>query len=76
MTHRVLFLCTGNSARSQIAEALVNHALRDTWEAVSAGTHPTGYIHRLAITALQELGIDASLARSKSVDEFRDYLDK
>jgi arsenate reductase (thioredoxin) len=72
MKHTVLFLCTGNSARSQIAEALVNHFRGERWQAVSAGTHPTGYVHPFAIDALKEIGIDASRARSKSVDEFRD----
>ena len=69
---RVLFLCTGNSARSQMAEGLVNHFLADTWEAVSAGTKPSGYVHPLAFRAMAELGIDISAARSKSTDEFCD----
>lgn len=72
MKHRVLILCTGNSARSQMAEALVNHVRGDRWEAFSAGTHPTGYVHPHAIMALKEIGVDISDARSKSVDEFRD----
>jgi len=71
MKRRVLFLCTGNSARSQMAEGLVNHFLGDRWEAFSAGTHPTGYVHPLAIQAMAELGIDISGQRSKSVEEFR-----
>ena len=54
-----------------MAEALVNHLRGEQWQAVSAGTHPTGYVHPLAIEALKEIGIDASSARSKSVDEFR-----
>jgi arsenate reductase len=70
MKRRVLFLCTGNSARSQIAEGLVNHFLGDRWEAFSAGTHPTGYVHPLAVQAMAELGIDISGQRSKSVEEF------
>jgi arsenate reductase len=69
---RVLFLCTGNSARSQMAEGLVNHLLGDTWEAYSAGTKPAGYVHPLAIEAMAELGIDISAQRSKSADAFRD----
>ncbi len=69
---RVLFLCTGNSARSQMAEALVNHLRGDSWHAVSAGTRPTGRVHPLAIQALKEVGIEIPSARSKSVDEFRD----
>ena len=74
MKHRVLFLCTGNSARSQIAEALVNYFRGEQWHAVSAGTRPTGYVHPLAIAALKEIGIDASAARSKSADEFRNVV--
>jgi arsenate reductase len=68
---RVLFLCTGNSARSQMAEGLVNHFLVDTWEAFSAGTKPSGYVHPLAVQVMAELGIDLSTHRSKSTDEFR-----
>jgi arsenate reductase len=71
MKRRVLFLCTGNSARSQMAEGVVNHFLGDRWEAFSAGTHPTGYVHPLAVQAMAELGIDISGQRSKSVEEFR-----
>ena len=74
MTRRasnVLFLCTGNSARSQMAEGLVNYFLGDRWEAHSAGTQPAGYVHPLAVQAMAELGIDISSQRSKSVDEFR-----
>lgn len=55
---RVLFLCTGNSCRSQMAEALVNHYLREHWQAFSAGTQPAAEIHPLAIQALTELGIN------------------
>jgi len=69
---RVLFLCTGNSARSQMAEGLVNHFLGDRWEAYSAGTQPAGYVHPLAVRAMAELDIDISGRRSKSTDEFRD----
>jgi len=68
---RVLFLCTGNSARSQMAEGLVNHLLGDRWEAFSAGTKPAGYVHPLAVQAMAELDIDISTHRSKSVGEFR-----
>ncbi len=67
---RVLFLCTGNSARSQMAEAIVNARLGDQWQAVSAGTKPTGYVHPKAIAALREIGIQHE-GRSKSVDEFK-----
>ncbi len=69
---RVLFLCTGNAARSQMAEGLVNHLRGEVWRAVSAGTHPTGRVHPDAVTAMKEVGVDISAARSKSVDEFRD----
>lgn len=64
-------LCTGNSCRSQMAEGLVNHLLGDAWQAVSAGTQPSGYIHPLAIAAMAELGIDISQGRSKNAAEFR-----
>jgi arsenate reductase len=67
----VLFLCTGNSCRSQMAEGLVNRFLGETWEARSAGTDPAGYVHPLAVQAMAELGIDISVRRSKPVDEFR-----
>ncbi len=73
MKRRILILCTGNSARSQMAEGLVNHLRGDRWEASSAGTHPTGYVHPNAVEALQEMGIDISGARSKSADEFRNH---
>jgi arsenate reductase (thioredoxin) len=67
---RILILCTGNSCRSQLAEALVNHDFAGRWEAVSAGTRPAGYVHTLAVRALAELGIDHTGA-SKHVDAFR-----
>lgn len=67
---QVLILCTGNSCRSQLAEALVNHFLGDAWQAFSAGTQPSGYIHPLALRALEEIGIHHS-GESKSVDRFR-----
>jgi len=70
MKRKVLFLCTGNSCRSQMAEAIVNARLGDEWEAVSAGTQPAGYVHPLALRALAEMGI-AHTGRSKSADEFR-----
>jgi arsenate reductase len=70
MKHKVLFLCTGNSARSQMAEAIVNARLGETWEAVSAGTKPAGFVHPKAIAALAEIGIQHN-GRSKLADEFR-----
>lgn len=66
---KVLFLCTGNSCRSQMAEAMVNKNLGDRWEAYSAGSHPTGYVHPFALRALSEIGI-VHAGRSKSIDEF------
>ena len=68
---RVLFLCTGNSCRSQMAEAIVNARMGDEWQAFSAGTQPTGYVHPNAIRVLAEMGIDISGAHSKSAEEFR-----
>jgi arsenate reductase (thioredoxin) len=70
MKHKVLFLCTGNSSRSQMAEAIVNARLGEEWEAVSAGAQPADYVHRLALRALAEIGINHA-GRSKSADEFR-----
>ncbi len=67
---RVLILCTGNSARSQMAEAIVNHFLGDYWLAFSAGTQPSGYVHPLALHALAEIGIQHT-GESTSVDRFR-----
>ena len=68
---KVLFLCTGNSCRSQMAEAIVNYRLGDIWEAVSAGTKPTGTVHPKALAVLAEIGIQHQ-GRSKSTNEFRD----
>lgn len=66
---QVLFVCTANSSRSQMAEALVNHDLGDRFEAFSAGTEPKAP-HPAAIAVLAEIGIDHRGARSKSLDEF------
>jgi arsenate reductase len=66
---RVLFLCTGNSARSVMAEALLRHHGGDRFEVHSAGTEPKG-VNPLTLRVLSEAGIDASFARSKSVAEF------
>jgi arsenate reductase len=68
---QVLFLCTSNSARSQMAEALVNHFLAPRWEARSAGTSPASSVHPLAVEAMAELGIDISGKRPKSAEQFR-----
>jgi len=66
---RVLILCTGNSARSQMAEGLLRHMAGDRYEVFSAGTRPVG-LNPNAVKAMAELGIDISSHRSKSVDEF------
>jgi len=68
---KVLFLCTGNSCRSQMAEAIVNARLGQTWQAVSAGTRPVGYVHPEALAVLKEIGIHHE-GHSKLADEFRD----
>jgi arsenate reductase (thioredoxin) len=68
--YRVLVLCTGNSARSQLAEGLINARSGDQWIAQSAGTRPIGWVHPEAIAALREIGIDISHHRSKSIGEF------
>jgi arsenate reductase len=70
MTRKVLFLCTGNSCRSQMAEAIVNARLSDDWRAFSAGTEPAGYVHPKALQVLEELGITHD-GESKSIDQFR-----
>jgi arsenate reductase len=67
---RILFLCTGNSCRSQMAEALLRRLAGDKIESLSAGSNPAGYVHPKAIAAMRELGIDLSAARSKSIEEF------
>ncbi len=66
---RVLILCTGNSARSQMAEGLLRRLDQETLEVHSAGTHPST-VNPLAIEAMREIGIDISGHRSKSVAEF------
>jgi arsenate reductase len=66
---KVLFLCTGNSARSQIAEGLLRSLAQDRFDVASAGTRPVG-LNPFAVAAMKELGIDISGQRSKSVEEF------
>ena len=68
---KVLFLCTGNSCRSQMAEAIVNHELGDTWRAYSAGTSPAGYTHPKTLLVLEEIGIHHQ-GKSKHIDQYRD----
>lgn len=70
MTSRVLVLCTGNSCRSVLAEALINHLGNGKFEAVSAGSNPAGYVHPKSIETLNRHGIDPGQPRSKSWDEF------
>jgi arsenate reductase len=68
---QILILCTGNSARSQMAEGLLRHDAGDRFEVASAGTKPSS-VRPEAIAVMRELGIDISGHRSKHVDEFRD----
>jgi len=67
---RVLFLCTHNSARSQMAEGLLRALYGDRYEVVSAGTEPTS-VHPLAVQVMAEIGIDISSHQSNSVEELR-----
>jgi len=69
---RILFLCTGNAARSQMAEGLARGLYGDKLEVVSAGSKPAGWVHPLAVRALGEIGIDARGQTSKSADQFID----
>ena len=66
----ILFLCTGNAARSQMAEGLMRAFHGDEVDVVSAGSRPAGWVHPLAIGALAEIGIDISNAESKSAEGF------
>ncbi|MFH0786191.1 MAG: arsenate reductase ArsC [Pseudomonadota bacterium] len=67
----VLFICTANAVRSQMAEALVNHFLGDQWAAFSAGLMPIG-IHPMVVKVLQEIGVDSSAQRAKNLELFTD----
>ncbi len=69
---KILFLCTGNAARSQMAEALARLDHGDVLDPVSAGSRPAFGVHSLAVDVIAELGADIAGARSKSSDEFRD----
>ena len=73
MKERVLILCTGNSARSQMAEGLLRHLHGDRFEVASAGTRP-GTVRQEAIAVMAEMGIDIGNHRSKHVDEFKHQL--
>ena len=66
----VLILCTGNSCRSHLAEAILRKAAGDLVEVASAGSKPAGYVHPEALAVLAEIGLDASAHRSKHLDEF------
>lgn len=68
---RVLILCTGNSCRSQMAEAFWATIGKGRWDVKSAGSKPSGYVHPLAVIAMREVGIDISKYRSKSLEEFK-----
>ncbi len=69
-TPLILILCTGNSCRSHLAEGLLRAALDERYVVASAGSKPAGYVHPLAIRAMEEIGIDISAHHSKHLDEF------
>ena len=70
MKLRVLIICTGNSARSQLAEALVNARMSDEWEAFSAGTQPAAQVNPNALAVLAEIGIQTAGSHPKHISMF------
>jgi arsenate reductase len=70
MPERVLFLCTGNSCRSQMAEAFWRELAGPASQAFSAGSRPAGFVHPLAVEVMSERGIELGGARSKPLEEF------
>jgi len=69
-TPLILILCTGNSCRSHLAEGLLRAALDERYAVASAGSKPAGFVHPLAIRAMEEIGLDISAHHSKHLDEF------
>lgn len=68
----ILILCTGNSCRSHLAEGILKRALGDGFRVESAGSKPAGYVHPLAVKALDEIGIDIGAHESKPMERFLD----
>ena len=68
----VLFICTANAVRSQMAEALVNHFLKDKWVAFSAGFMPMA-VHPMVVQVMKEIGVDHTLQKAKHLDRFKDF---
>jgi arsenate reductase len=70
---RILFLCTGNSCRSQMAQVIMNRFGKGRFEAFSAGSKPAGYVHPLAIKTLEDVGLSTEGLRCKSWEEFEGH---
>ena len=70
LKHNVLFLCTGNSCRSQMAEGFLRHLAVDRFDVFSAGTDPAERVHPLAVRVMSERGVDISTQRPKGVKEY------